>query len=51
MSIQSVGMRAYSEAMHHFNKVEGSLQQGFLGFDGDRLTIDDGRGRTLLGKQ
>ncbi len=28
MSIQSVGMRAYSEAMHHFNKVEGSLQQG-----------------------
>lgn len=28
MSIQSVGMRAYSEAMQHFNKVEGSLRQG-----------------------
>ncbi|MBE6441784.1 MAG: flagellar hook-basal body complex protein FliE [Desulfovibrio sp.] len=28
MSIQAVGMRAYSEALRHFNKVEGSLQQG-----------------------
>ena len=28
MSIQAVGMRAYSEAMQHFNRVEGSLQQG-----------------------
>ncbi|CAK7053806.1 MAG: Flagellar hook-basal body complex protein FliE [Desulfovibrio sp.] len=28
MSIQAVGMRAYSEAMQHFSKVESSLQQG-----------------------
>ncbi|MBQ9405992.1 MAG: flagellar hook-basal body complex protein FliE [Desulfovibrio sp.] len=28
MSIQAVGMRAYSEALRHFNKVEGSLKQG-----------------------
>ena len=28
MSIQSVGMRAYSEALQHFSKVQGSLQQG-----------------------
>ncbi|MDD4701870.1 MAG: flagellar hook-basal body complex protein FliE [Desulfovibrio sp.] len=28
MSIQATGMRAYSEAMQHFSKVSGSLQQG-----------------------
>ncbi|MCR5562944.1 MAG: flagellar hook-basal body complex protein FliE [Desulfovibrio sp.] len=28
MSVQSLGMRAYSEALQHFNKVESSLKQG-----------------------
>ena len=28
MSIQSVGFRAYTEAMQHFNKVESNLKQG-----------------------
>ena len=28
MSIQSVGFRAYTEAMQHFNKVESHLKQG-----------------------
>lgn len=28
MSIQSVGLRAYSEALQHFNRIEGSLKQG-----------------------
>lgn len=28
MSIQALGMRAYGEALRHFNKVEGSLSQG-----------------------
>ncbi len=28
MSIQAAGMRAYTEALQHFNKVEGSLKQG-----------------------
>ena len=28
MSIQAVGMRAYSEAVQNFSKVQGSLQQG-----------------------
>ncbi|MBQ3059631.1 MAG: flagellar hook-basal body complex protein FliE [Desulfovibrio sp.] len=28
MSMQSVGMRAYSEALQHFNMVEGALKQG-----------------------
>jgi len=28
MSIQALGMRAYSEAVQHFSKVQGSLQQG-----------------------
>ena len=28
MSIQSTGFRAYSDAVAHFNKVEGSLRQG-----------------------
>ncbi|MBQ4567755.1 MAG: flagellar hook-basal body complex protein FliE [Desulfovibrio sp.] len=28
MTIQSVGMRAYSQALQHFNKVESSLRQG-----------------------
>lgn len=28
MSIQALGMRAYSEALQHFGKVEGSLKQG-----------------------
>lgn len=28
MGIQAVGMRAYSEALRHFNKVEDSLRQG-----------------------
>ena len=28
MSVQALGMRAYGEAVRHFNKVEGSLQQG-----------------------
>ncbi|MBO4301057.1 MAG: flagellar hook-basal body complex protein FliE [Desulfovibrio sp.] len=28
MSIQALGMRAYGEALRHFNRVEGSLQQG-----------------------
>ena len=28
MNIQSTGFRAYSDAVAHFNKVEGSLKQG-----------------------
>ena len=28
MSIQSVGFKAYSDAVQHFNRVEGSLRQG-----------------------
>lgn len=28
MSIQAVGMRAYSDALRHFNKIDGSLKQG-----------------------
>ena len=28
MSIQSVGYKAYSEALQHFNRVDGSLKQG-----------------------
>ena len=28
MSIQSVGFRAYSDAMQHFNRIDGSLKQG-----------------------
>lgn len=28
MTMQSVGMKAYSEALQHFNKVESSLRQG-----------------------
>ena len=28
MSIQATGMRAYSEAIQHFSKISGSLQQG-----------------------
>lgn len=28
MSIQAVGMRAYSEAVQNFSKVQSSLQQG-----------------------
>lgn len=28
MNIQSTGLRAYSDAVAHFNKVEGSLRQG-----------------------
>ena len=28
MSIQAVGMKAYSEAIQNFSKVQGSLQQG-----------------------
>jgi flagellar hook-basal body complex protein FliE len=28
MSIQGVGMRAYSDALRHFDKVDGSLRQG-----------------------
>ena len=28
MSIQALGMRAYSEAVQNFSKVQGSLQQG-----------------------
>ena len=28
MSIQSVGYRAYSEALQHFNRVDSSLKQG-----------------------
>ncbi|MBQ7608464.1 MAG: flagellar hook-basal body complex protein FliE [Desulfovibrionaceae bacterium] len=28
MSIQSVGYRAYSDALQHFNRVDGTLKQG-----------------------
>ena len=28
MSIQAAGMRAYTEALQHFNKVDGALKQG-----------------------
>ena len=28
MSIQATGMRAYTEALQHFKKVQGSLQEG-----------------------
>lgn len=28
MNIQATGLRAYSDALAHFNKVEGSLRQG-----------------------
>ena len=28
MSIQAVGFRAYSEALQHFNKIDGQLRQG-----------------------
>ncbi|MBQ7457032.1 MAG: flagellar hook-basal body complex protein FliE [Desulfovibrio sp.] len=28
MSIQSVGYRAYSDALQHFNRVDGNLKQG-----------------------
>ena len=28
MSIQTVGMRAYSDALRHFTQVQSSLQQG-----------------------
>lgn len=28
MSIQALGMRAYSDALQHFNKIDGSLRQG-----------------------
>lgn len=28
MAIQTLGLRAYSDALQHFNKIEGSLKQG-----------------------
>ena len=28
MSVQALGLRAYSDALQHFNKVDGSLKQG-----------------------
>ena len=50
MSIQATGMRAYSEAMQHFSKVSGSLQQG-SSVSGQTLfsrTLDQSLGRSQV---